>query len=122
MKYFGVLFIVAGAAIAQSWNSRTLPNVNGTFTPQAVNFAAKNWTLDDLSYAGYFLGTKSLGLAPCNVVPVTPTGDITSAVQAAITARARRAEGSFGFPAGTFTICWRRAVHFRQSPGSHIGE
>ena len=65
MRFLSSLIIIATAAIAQSWNSRLLPNVNGTFTPQTVNFAGRNWTLDDFSYAGYFLGVKSLGSVPC---------------------------------------------------------
>jgi hypothetical protein len=76
------LVLIAAAAIAQTeaqtWNSRLLPNVGGTFTPQTVAFAGRNWLLDGFSHAGYFLGSKSLGSVPCNVV------NITAAVQAVI--------------------------------------
>ena len=61
------LALISSPAAAQStgtWNSRLLPNLNGSFTPQTVNFAARNWTLDDFSYAGYYLGAKSPGLMP----------------------------------------------------------
>lgn len=104
MKRFWTLAILAGTALAQSWNSRLLPNVNGTYTPQTVNFAGRNWTLDDFSYAGYFLGAKSPGSVPCNVVNVTATGDITAAVQAAINTAGAAGGGIVRIPAGTFVM------------------
>ena len=61
VKLLVTFLIFVTAALAQSWNSRLLSNVNGIYTPQTVSFASRNWTLDDFSYAGYFLGTKSLG-------------------------------------------------------------
>jgi uncharacterized protein (TIGR03437 family) len=112
MKYVSFAIIIASAAIAQSWNSRLLPNVNGTFTPQTVNFAGRNWTLDDFSYAGYYLGTKSLGSVPCNVVNVTATGDITTAVQAAINTVGAAGGGIVRIPAGTFTMSSSVTVNY----------
>src|SRR5580698_8933141 len=114
MRYLASILIPA-LALAQSagtWNSRLLPNVNGSFTPQAVNFAARNWNLDDFSYAGYYLGTKSLGSVPCNVVNVTATGDITSAVQAAINTAGAAGGGIVRIPAGTFTMSSAVTVNY----------
>jgi uncharacterized protein (TIGR03437 family) len=103
-------------AIAQSpsgtWNSRLLPNVNGSFTPQTVNFAARNWNLDDFSYAGYYLGAKSPGSVPCNVANVTATGDITAAVQAAINSVGQAGGGIVKIPAGAFVMSSSVAVTY----------
>src|SRR5260370_38593810 len=86
MKLLAHFLVIAGftamSSIAQSWNSRLFPNVNGKYTEQQVSFAGRSWALEDFSYAGYYLGTKSLGSVPCNVVQVTATGDITQAVRA----------------------------------------
>lgn len=112
MKSVGILMLLAGAALAQSWNSRLLPNTNGTYTPQTVNFSGRSWRLDDFSYAGYFLGTKSIGSVPCNVANVTVTGDITSAVQAAINSVGAAGGGIVRIPAGTFTMSSGVAVNF----------
>jgi uncharacterized protein (TIGR03437 family) len=112
MRFLSSLIIVATVAIAQSWNSRLLPNVGGTFTPQTVNFAGRNWTLDDFSYAGYFLGAKSLGSVPCNVVNVTATGDITAAVQTAINTVGAAGGGIVRIPAGTFVMSSGVAVNY----------
>ncbi|HTB09959.1 MAG TPA: hypothetical protein VK752_00235 [Bryobacteraceae bacterium] len=112
MKCIGSLIFVASLTIAQSWNSRLLSNVNGTFTPQTVNFAARNWTLDDFSYAGYFLGAKSLGSVPCNVVNVTATGDITAAVEAAINTAGAAGGGIVRIPAGTFVMSSAVTVNY----------
>jgi uncharacterized protein (TIGR03437 family) len=112
VKYFGTLVVLTGAALAQSWNSRLLPNVNGTYTPQTVNFASRNWTLDDFSYAGYFLGAKSPGSVPCNVVNVTATGDITAAVQTAINTVGTAGGGIVRIPAGTFVMSSGVAVNY----------
>jgi uncharacterized protein (TIGR03437 family) len=112
MKRLISFVIITSVAIAQSWNSRLLPNVNGTYTPQTVNFAGRNWALDDFSYAGYFLGAKSLGSVPCNVVNVTATGDITAAVQAAINTAGAASGGIVRIPAGTFTMSSGVAVNY----------
>lgn len=102
----------AAVAAAQNWNSRLLPSVNGTFTPQAVNFAGRNWTLDDFSYAGYYLGAKPLGSVPCKVVNVMATGDITAALQTAIDTAGNAGGGIVRIPAGTFTMSGSVAVHY----------
>jgi uncharacterized protein (TIGR03437 family) len=112
MKQLIPLILIACAAAGQSWNSNLLPNVSGTFTPQTVNFASRSWALDDFSYAGYFLGTKSLGSVPCNVVNVTATGDITAAVQAAINSVGAAGGGIVRIPAGTFTMSSSVAVTY----------
>jgi uncharacterized protein (TIGR03437 family) len=100
----GLPFPATAQTSAGTWNSRLLPNVSGSFRPQTVNFAARDWTLDDFSYAGYFLGAKSLGSVPCNVANVTATGDITAAVQAAINSVGQSGGGSVRIPAGTFVM------------------
>lgn len=108
MKLLHAFLFAAAVACAQpggaGWNSRLLPNVNGTFTPQAVNFAGRSWALGDFSYAGYFLGAKSLGSVPCNLVNVTASGDITSALQTAIDTVGKAGGGIVRIPAGTFTM------------------
>ena len=35
----------AAVAAAQSWNSRLLPNVNGTYAPQPASFAGRSWAV-----------------------------------------------------------------------------
>ena len=112
MKCFISFVIIGSVALAQSWNSRLFPNANGAFTPQTVNFAGRNWTLDDFSYAGYFLGAKSLGSVPCNVVNVSATGDITAAVQAAINTAGAAGGGIVRIPAGTFTMSSAVTVNY----------
>ena len=108
MKHLTSLVLFATAAVAQSggqtWNSRLLPNVSGTLTPQTVAFAGRNWAVDDFSYSEYFLGAKSLGSAPCNVVNITATGDITAAVQAAINSVGTTGGGIVRIPADASKI------------------
>ena len=87
----------------QSWNSRLLPLINGQFAEQTITFAGRTWTLDDYSYAGYFLGTKSLGSVPCNLADVMGPGDITQLVQAAVEAVGKAGGGIVRIPAGSFT-------------------
>src|ERR1700680_4209171 len=97
---------------AESWNSQLLPNISGKYTAQTVSFAGRTWTLDDFSYVGYYLGTKSPGSVPCNVVNVTATGDITQAVQAAIDTVGKAGGGSVRIPAGTFSMSGPVAVPY----------
>jgi uncharacterized protein (TIGR03437 family) len=111
VKLLVTFLIFVTAALAQSWNSRLLSNVNGIYNPQTVSFASRNWTLDDFSYAGYFLGTKSLGSVPCNVVNVTATGDIAAALQAAINTAGAAGGGIVRIPAGTFVMSSGVAVN-----------
>src|SRR5580698_4413533 len=112
MKHLLPVILSAAAGLAQSWNSQLLPVVNGTPTPQTVDYASRNWALDDFSYTGYFLGAKSLGSVPCNVVNVTATGDITTAVQAAINSVGAAGGGIVRIPAGTFTMSSSVTVNF----------
>src|SRR5277367_5114407 len=109
MKHL-LVFILSASAAGATWNSRLLPNANGTFAPQAVSFAGRNWTLDDFSYAGYFLGTKSPGSVPCNVVNVTASGDITAAVQSAVNTLVSAGGGTVRIPPGAFTMSSTVAV------------
>ncbi|MBS1859348.1 MAG: hypothetical protein JST11_28500 [Acidobacteria bacterium] len=105
-------FSVAAGAGAQSWNSQLLPLSGGKFTPQTVSFAGRNWSLDDYSYAGYFLGARSLGSVICNIVDITASGDITQPVQAAVTAVGNAGGGIVRIPAGTFSMSAPVAVPF----------
>jgi uncharacterized protein (TIGR03437 family) len=109
MKHL-LVFILSASAAEATWNSRLLPNTNGTFAPQAVSFAGRDWALDDFSYAGYFLGAKSPGSVPCNVVNVTASGDITAAVQSAVNSVVSAGGGTVRIPAGTFTMSSTVAV------------
>jgi uncharacterized protein (TIGR03437 family) len=97
---------------AQSWSSQLLPNVGGKYTSQTVSFAGHAWSLDDFSYVGYYLGTKSLGSVPCNIVKVTATGDITQALQVAVNTVGNAGGGSVRIPAGTFTMSGPVAVPY----------
>jgi uncharacterized protein (TIGR03437 family) len=110
--FFAAILVLGPNSFGQSWNSQLLPNVGGKYTAQAVNFAGRTWSLDDFSYVGYYLGTKSLGSVPCNVVNVTATGDITQAVQAAIDTVGKAGGGSVRIPAGTFTMSGPVAVPY----------
>lgn len=71
---------------------------------QAVPFANRQWTLDDFSYSGYFLGGRPLGSVPCNVQAVTAIADISAALQAAINAAGQSGGGIIRIPAGSFTM------------------
>ena len=103
---FGSLWLGCCALLcpAQSWNSQLLPSLGGKYTAQTVSFAGRSWNLDDFSYVGYYLGTKSLGSVPCKVVNVTATGDITQAVQVAVNSVGNAGGGSVRIPAGTFSM------------------
>jgi hypothetical protein len=72
--------------------------------------------VDDFSYAGYFLGAKSLGSVPCSVVNVTATGDIPAAVQAAIDSAGTAGGGVVRIPAGTFVMSSGVAVNYNNVP------
>ena len=104
--------LIAAGAAAQSWNSRLLPLTNGTFTPVTVSFAGRSWVLDDFSYVGYFLGAKSLGSVPCNIVNVAGAGDITQAIQTAVDTAGNAGGGSVRIPAGTFTMSGSVAIPY----------
>lgn len=106
-----VFFMAAGAG-AQSWNSLLLPLSGGKYTPQTVGFAGRAWWLDDYSYAGYFLGTKSLGSVVCNIVDVTGSGDITQALQTAVDHVGNAGGGIVRIPAGTFSMSAPVAVPY----------
>ncbi len=116
MKLLAHFLVIAGftamSSIAQSWNSRLFPNVNGKYTEQQVSFAGRSWALEDFSYAGYYLGTKSLGSVPCNVVQVTATGDITQAVQAAVDSVGKAGGGIVRIPAGSYTMSASVAIPY----------
>ena len=104
-----IVFLAAvGAVTAQSgaqfWNSRLLPFTDGKYTPKTISFAGRTWGLDDFSYAGYFLGAKSLGSVPCNIINVAATSDITPAIQAAVDRAGKSGGGIVRVPAGTFTM------------------
>lgn len=61
--------------------------------------------LDDYSYTGYKLSQVGLGDAiPCHSVNVTATGDITGALDAAVTQITALGGGTIYIPAGTFTV------------------
>ncbi len=112
------LIVAAGLALptalaqAQSWNSQLLPNLGGKYAAQTVTFAGRTWALDDFSYVGYYLGTKSLGSIPCNVVNITATGDITQPLQAAVDSVGKAGGGSVRIPPGTFIMSGPVAVPY----------
>jgi hypothetical protein len=94
-----------GSLLAQAQpTSSLLPLIDGRYTIQTVRFANQDWRLDDFSYAGYYLGTRSLGDVPPLDFRVTATGDITTAVQQAVDAAGAAGGGKVRIPAGTFTV------------------
>lgn len=95
---------LASVAVLAQQTSQLLPNIDGHYRIQTVNFAGRDWRLDDFSYVGYYLGTRNLGDVPANQFPVAPADDITDAVQAAIEAAGAAGGGRVVIPAGTFTI------------------
>jgi uncharacterized protein (TIGR03437 family) len=112
------LIVAAGLALptalaqAQSWNSQLLPNLGGKYAAQTVTFAGRTWALDDFSYVGYYLGTKSLGSIPCNIVNITATGDITQPLQAVVDSVGKAGGGSVRIPPGTFIMSGPVAVPY----------
>ena len=78
--------LVATSLTAQvPWTSELFPKVNGKYTAKTVHFAGRDWRLDDYSYAGYYLGQRSLGSVLCSkVVKITHGGDISAELQQAI--------------------------------------
>jgi hypothetical protein len=104
----GSVFTVGGTIFVASdkevppWNSRLLPLIDGQYTAATIQFSGRTWTLDDYSYVGYFLGTRSLGSVVCNPIDVSASGDITQALQAAVNAVWQAGGGIVRIPAGTF--------------------
>ena len=96
--------LLASAAARAQQISQLLPLVDGRYTIQTVNFAGRDWRLDDFSYAGYYLGARNLGDVPSREFPVNATGDITIAVQDAINAAGAADGGIVRIPAGTFAM------------------
>src|SRR5260370_5880090 len=116
MKRFVVFLLIQGLAsvtcTAQSWNSTLFPNVNGKYESQPVSFAGRTWALEDFSYVGYYLGTRSLGSVPGSVGKITATGDITQAVRSAVDRVGKAGGGSVRIPAGTFTMSASVAIPY----------
>ena len=105
-------FAVTAQTSAQSWTSRLLPLTNGKYTLRTVNFANRSWALDDFSWAGYYLGAKSPGSVPCNIVNITATGDITAAIQTAVNSAGTAGGGIVRIPAGNFTMSGPVAIPY----------
>src|SRR5258708_38080823 len=103
LKWVWVLGLVGAEVLAQQ-TSQLLPRVDGHYRIQTVNFADRDWRLDDFSHVGYYLGTRALGEVPPNEFTVDPADDITDAVQAAIEAAGAAGGGRVRIPGGTFTI------------------
>src|SRR5216684_4140082 len=103
LKLVWVVGLLSVAVLAQQ-TSQLLPRVDGHYTIQTVNFADRDWRLDDFSYVGYYLGTRNLAEVPPNEFPVNATGDITDAVQEAIEAAGAAGGGIVRIPEGTFAI------------------
>ena len=98
-----VSMLAAAPALAQRWTSQLFPDINGKFTIQTVTFNGRQWTLDDYSYSGYYLGGRSPGSVPCKVQTLA-AGDISVALQAAIDAIGKTGGGIVRLPAGSFTM------------------
>src|SRR5713101_6388541 len=97
LRLLWLLGLVSAAALAQQ-TSQLLPLVDGRYTIETVNFADRDWRLDDFSYAGYYLGTRNLAEVPPNEFPVNATGDITDDVQEAIEAAGAAGGGIVRIP------------------------
>jgi Pectate lyase superfamily protein len=107
----GTLF--ATSACAQNWTSQLFPQTNGQFSTQTVNFAGRDWTLDDFSYVGYQLGQVNLGSVTCNkTVAITGTGDITRELQRAIDTVGTGGGGAVLIPAGSFLVSGAVAIPY----------
>jgi hypothetical protein len=103
LKLVWVVGLLSVGVLAQQ-TSQLLPRLDGHYRIQTVNFADRDWRLDDFSYVGYYLGTRALGEVPPNEFLVDPADDITDAVQAAIEAAGAAGGGRVRIPDGTFTI------------------
>jgi hypothetical protein len=96
---------LATSLCGQNWNSQLLPKRDGKFTFRTVEFAGRQWTLDDFSYVGYKLGEQSLGGDPCRrVFRITGKGDISAELQAAIDTFGKLGGGIVAIPKGTYTM------------------
>src|SRR5260370_33439584 len=106
MRWLKLVWVVGlvGAAVLAQQTSQLLPRIDGHYRIQTVNFAERDWRLDDFSYVGYYLGTRALGEVPPNEFPVDPADDITDAVQAAIEAAGAARGGRGRGPGGTVTL------------------
>ncbi len=97
--------IATSGAATETWSSQLFPKVGGKFTIQTVDFAGRNWTLDDFSYVGYRLGEESLGNVPCHrVARITGRGDISAELQAANDAVGTAGGGIVAIPKAHYTM------------------
>lgn len=95
------------SASASAWDSQLYSRQLALLAYRAntVNYGGRDWRLPDYSFVGYQLGGKALASdIPCTSRTVTATGDITTALQAAIDAVGAAGGGTVIIPAGTFTI------------------
>src|SRR5258707_13614399 len=103
LKLVWVVGLLSVAVLAQQ-TSQLLPRIDGHYRIQTVNFADRDWRLDDFSYVGYYLGTRALGEMPPNEITGHPPDHITDAGRAAVDA-ARGARGGRGrIPGRTCTL------------------
>src|SRR5260370_37388759 len=77
--------LCASGASAATWNSQLFPKIDGKFTIRTIDFAGREWTLDDFSYVGYRLGMESPGSVPCGtLVRITGRAENSAALAGAI--------------------------------------
>ncbi len=105
--------LCASGASAATWNSQLFPKIDGKFTIRTIDFAGREWTLDDFSYVGYRLGMESPGSVPCRkLVRITGRGDISAELQGAIDAVGLAGGGIVAIPKGTYTMSSAVSIPF----------
>lgn len=107
LALLGAAVAIAIAGPARAWTSSLYPaDGNGGYRAAIVNFAGRDWRLQDFSYTGYQLGATApaTGIACTNTRTITATGDIAAAVQAAVDAVGSAGGGTILIPAGSYTI------------------
>jgi hypothetical protein len=91
--------------VQNTWNSVFLQPKGTGWTMPTVNVGGRDFKLDDYSYTGYKLSQVGLGDAiPCKHVTITDSGDITTALRAAVSTMAGLGGGTIHIPAGTFMV------------------
>lgn len=109
------LVLIPGAALA--WDSVLYPydTASGAHRRATVALGGQQWTLPDISHAGYALGARPVGQGvPCRVFDVdsAPGQDIGPALQDAIHRAGQAGGGVVRLPAGDYRIDQSVAVPY----------
>lgn len=112
---------VACTSPAMAWESALFPNIGSTTEPlhqrAVVDYGGRRWQLPDFSYSGFELGARAPGSGiACGsdgARIVAGSGDITTALQAAIDAAGKAGGGTVMIPAGQYTLSRSISVPYR---------